>query len=140
MEELSIEQRDSAFLDGSIRDMFGDTGKEISAIDGSWEENKLDQGIVEDDSNEDPGGNLEEMLREVMEQDTTPRTHRGSVRHSEQRSVSRQSQRERPQMATGTAAIRTPEMLLEEGNEGKGCQSCSGKEVNSAIMAFCSVF
>jgi hypothetical protein len=149
MDEPSIERRDSAFLDGSIRDMFGESVKDLSAIAGedrSWEENKLDQGLVEEDESEDPGGDLEEMLREVMDHETDPaQTHRGSTRPGdrEKRSSSRQSQHRAekidppPPMVN---AIRAPSLAIEDGNEGRGCQSCSGREVSSAIQAFCLLF
>jgi len=148
MDEASIEHRDSVFLDGSMRDMFGDSVKDLSAIAGEdrWEENKLDQGVVEEEESEDPGGNLEEMLKEVMDQETDPaQIHRGSSRpgEREKRSTSRQSQHladknePLPSMAN---AIRAPDLVLEGAGEGRGCQSCSGREVSSAIEAFCLLF
>lgn len=145
MEEPSIERRDSAFLDGSMRDMFGDSAKDLSAIaaEDRWEENKLDQGVVEEEESEDPGGDLEEMLKEVMAQDTDPAlTHRGSSRpgERERRSPSRQSQHPIEPPPSMANAIRAPDLTLEGAGEGRGCQSCSGREVSSAIQAFCLLF
>ena len=81
--EASIEARGSGFLnESSISDMFGghgsvkDMSRELSAIlagrEGtSYEENQLDQCVMMDagEDKDEQGGNLADMLKDVLEED-----------------------------------------------------------------------